>query len=73
MRYHRVIITQDNIAWALNENLRRIEAVLRTKRKVNVSAPMQNIDAQGYDIVGVVSEEDTDLCTLGKFLEIRDE
>lgn len=73
MRYHRVIITQDNIAWALNENLRRIEAVLRTKRKVNISAPMQNIDAQGYEITGVVSEEDTDLCTLGKFLEIRDE
>ena len=72
MRYHRVVVTAANLSWAINENVHRIEAVLATKRKVLVTAPMQNVDADGYSVRNLTSATDTDVCTLGKFLELRD-
>ena len=72
MRYVPVIVTQNNLSWAINENIRRIEAVLRQKALIETSKPMLNIDAGGNRIISIVSVDESDACTLDKFLEIRD-
>lgn len=71
MRYIPVTITQANLSWAINENIRRIEAVLATKARVALSLPMQNIDAEGNRIKESLPDDDTDACTLNRFLELQ--
>lgn len=71
MRYIPVPITQANLHWAINENIRRIEAVLATKAQTNRSLPMQNIDAQGHRLEASLPAGDQDACTLGRFLELK--
>lgn len=71
MRYIPLEITQANLTWAINENIRRIEEVLKRKALIETSRPMLNIDADGNRIGGAVSTDETDACTLDKFLAIK--
>lgn len=71
MRFIPIEITQDNLQWAVNENIRRIEETLRRKALIEHSRPMLNINARGKRIGGAVSVDETDACTLDKFLAIK--
>ena len=71
MRYIPVEITQDNLSWAINENIRRITEVLSTKVKVEGSVPLLAIDADNHRMSNSIPEDDTDACTLDKFLAIQ--
>lgn len=71
MRYTPLTITQANLSWAINENIRRIEAVLATKMQVDVSLPALNIDAEDHRVTNSVPADDTDACTLNRFLELQ--
>ena len=71
MRYIPVTITQDNLVWAINENIRLIEEVLATKVKVDGGTPMLQLDAGSYPVENSVPADDTDACTLARFMELR--
>ena len=71
MRYIPVEITQDNLAWSINENIRRIASVLATKVKVEGSVPLLAIDSDNHRVENSIPEDDTDACTLDKFLAIQ--
>lgn len=71
MNYIPLIVTQENLSWAINENVRRIEEALATKLQTARSLPMLRIDARGNNVRWVQSEADTDACTLAKFKELQ--
>lgn len=71
MRYIPTIVTPENVSWAINKNIQDIERVLKTKAQLNRSLPLPRIDAEGFPVGRVVTSEDTDACTLEKFMELQ--